>query len=67
MCFICPYYSETKNKEVKKERRQAYPFSLGMICSVVHEAKRGREKKKKRRRQEMELQADPFPLFTHLN
>ena len=52
MCFICPYYSETKNKEIK-ERRQAYPFSSRMICLVVHEAKRGREKKK-RRRQEME-------------
>ena len=39
MCFICPYYSETKNKEVEKMRRQAYPFSLHMICSVVHEAK----------------------------
>ena len=48
MCFICPYYSETKNKEVEKMRRQAYPFSLRMICSVVHEAKRGREKKKKK-------------------
>ena len=46
MCFICPYYSETKNKEVKKERRQVYPFSLRMICSVVREAKGGREKKK---------------------
>ena len=46
MCFIRPYYSETKNKEVK-ESRQAYPFSSRMICSVVHEAKRGGEKKKK--------------------
>ena len=67
MCFICPNYSETKNKEVK-ERRQAYPFSLRMICSVVHEARRGREKKKKkRRRQETELQVNPVPLFTHLS
>ena len=47
MCFICPYYSETKNK-VGKERGQAYPFSSRMICSVVHGAKRGREKKKKK-------------------
>ena len=47
MCFICSYYSETKNK-VGKERRQAYPFSSRMICSVVHGAKRGREKKKKK-------------------
>ena len=61
MCFICPYYSETKNK-VGKERRQAYPFSSRMICSVVHWAKGGREKKK-----EMELQVYPFPLFTHLS
>ena len=37
--FFCPYYSETKNKEVKK-RRQAYPFSSRMICSIVHEGKR---------------------------
>ena len=48
MCFICPYYSETKNKEAKKERRQAYPFSSRMICTVVHEGKREREKKKKK-------------------
>ena len=48
MCFICPYYSETKNKEVEKIRCQAYPFSSRMICSVVHEGKRGREKKKKK-------------------
>ena len=46
MCFICPYYSETKNKDVKKERRQAYPFSLRMICSIVHEDKREKKKKK---------------------
>ena len=45
MGFICPYYSETKNK-VEKERPQAYPFSSRMICPVVHEPKRGREKKK---------------------
>ena len=45
MCFICPYYSKTKNK-VGKERRQAYPSSSCMICSVVHGAKGGREKKK---------------------
>ena len=44
ICFICHYYSEMKNKV--KERHQAYPFSSRMICSVVHEAKRGREKKK---------------------
>ena len=66
MGFICPYYSGTKNK-VEKERRQPYPFSSRMICSVVHVAKWGREKKKKRRRQEMELQVNPFPLFTHLS
>ena len=65
MCFICPYYSETKSN-VEKERRQAYPFSSRIIRSVVHVAKRGREKKK-RRRQEMELQVNPFPLFTHLS
>ena len=65
MCFICPYYSETKNK-VEKERRQAYLFSSHMISSVVHGAKRGREKKKGRR-QEMELQVNPLPLFTHLS
>ena len=47
MCFICPYYSKTKNK-VEKEGRQAYPFSSRMICSVVHGAKRGREKKKRK-------------------
>ena len=45
MCFICPDYSETKNEEVK-EKRQAYPFSLRLISSVVNEAKRGREKKR---------------------
>ena len=39
MCFICPYYSETKNKEVEKKRSQAYPISLHMICSIVHEDK----------------------------
>ena len=33
-----------KNK-VGKERRQAYPFSSCMICSVIHGAKGGREKK----------------------
>ena len=64
MCFICPYYSEMKNK-VEKERRQAYPFSSRMICSVVHEAIR--IEKKKRKRQEMELKVNPFPLFTHLS
>ena len=62
MCFICPYYSETKNKEVEKERRQAYPFSSRMICSIVHEGKR---EKKKRRRQVMNLQVNPLPLFAH--
>ena len=66
MCFICPYYSETKNKEVEKKRRQAYPFSLRMICSIVHEGKREREKKK-RRRQGMDLQVNPLSLFTHLS
>ena len=45
MCFICPYYSETKNK-VGKERFQAYPFSSRMIFSVVQGAKGEREKKK---------------------
>ena len=60
MCFIYPYYSKTKNKGVKKERRQAYPFSSRMICSVVHEAKRGREKKKKTVRNGIESQ----PLST---
>ena len=48
MCFICPYYSETKNKDVEKMRRQAYPFSSRVICSIVHDVKRGREKKKKK-------------------
>ena len=65
MCFICSYNSETKDK-VEKKRRQAYPFSPRMICSVVHEAKEG-EKRKKRRRQEMELYVNTFPLFTHLS
>ena len=45
MCFICPYYSETKNK-VGKERRQAYLSSSRMICSVVNGAKDRKEKKK---------------------
>ena len=49
MCFICPYYSETKNKEVEKKRRQANPFSLRMICSIVYAGKREKEKKKRRR------------------
>ena len=65
MCYICPCYSETKNK-VGKERRLAYPFSSRMICSVVHGAKGGREKKEGRR-QEMELKVNPFPQFTHLS
>ena len=60
MCFICPYYSETKNKEVKKERRQAYPFSLRIICLVVHEAKRGREKKKKEDGKKWNCKSTPF-------
>ena len=46
MGFICTYYSETKNKEVEKKKRQAYPFSLRMICSIVHE---GKEKKKSKK------------------
>ena len=46
MYFICPYNSETKNKDVEKRRRKAYPFSLHMICSIVHEGKGEREKKK---------------------
>ena len=65
VCFVCLYYSETKNK-VGKERRQAYSFSSRMICSVVHGAKGGKGKKEGRR-QEMELQVNPFPLFTHLS
>ena len=64
MCFICPYYSKTKNKEVEKKRRQAYPFSSRMICSIVYEGKREREKKK-RRRQGTDLQVNPLPPVVH--
>ena len=64
MCFICPYYSETKNKEVEKERCQSYPFSSRMICLIAHEGKRETEKKK-RRRQVMDLQVNPLPPFAH--
>ena len=64
MYFICPYYSEMKNKEVEKERRQAYPFLSRMICSIVPEGKREREKKK-RRRQGMDLLVNPLPPFAH--
>ena len=59
MCFICPYYSETKNK-VEKERRQAYPFSSRMICSVVHAAKGGREKEKKDDGKKWNCKSTPF-------
>ena len=59
MCFSCPYYSETKNK-VGKERRQAYPFSSRTICSVVHEAKGGREKKKKEDGKKWNCKSTPF-------
>ena len=62
MCFICPYYSETKNK-VEKERRQAYPFSSHMICSVVHEAKRGREKKKKKKTARNGIASQPLSII----
>ena len=61
MCLICPYYSETKNKEVERKRCQAYPFSLHMICSIVHEG----EREKKKRRQGMDLQVNPLPPFAH--
>ena len=61
MFFICPYYSETKNKEVEGKRRQAYPFSLRMICLIVHEG----EREKKRRRQGMDLQVNPLPPFAY--
>ena len=66
MGFICPYYSETKNKEVEKKRRLACPFSLRMICSIAHEGK-GEKEKKKRRQLGMNLQVNPLPLFTHLS
>ena len=45
-------------------RRQAYPFSSRMICSIVHEGKREREKKK-RRQQGLDLQVNPLPSFAH--
>ena len=59
MCFICPYYSETKNKEVEKKRRQAYPSSLRRICSIVYEAKGEREKKKKKKTVKNGLASQP--------
>ena len=61
MCFIRPYYSDTKNKEVEK-RRQAYPFSLRMICSIVHEGK-GEKKKKKEDKKEWTCKSTPFPYL----
>ena len=62
MCFICPYYSETKNKEVEKKRRQAYPFSLRMICSIVHVGK-GEKEKKKEDNKESTCKSTPFPYL----
>ena len=61
MCFICTY-SETKNKEVEKKRRQAYPFSLRMISSIVHEGKREREKKKKKTARNGLASQPPSPI-----
>ena len=61
MGFICPYYSGMKNKEVEKKRRQAYPFSLRMICSIVHEGKGEREKKEKEDSKEWTCKSTPFP------
>ena len=60
--FICPYYSEMKNKEVEK-RRQAYPFSLSMICMIVHEGKGEKEKKKKRDSKDWTCKSTPFPYL----
>ena len=60
ICFICPNYSETKNKEVEK-RRQAFPFSLRMICSIVHEGKG--EKGKKKDGKEWTCKSTPFPYI----
>ena len=34
---------------------------------ITHDSRLKGEEKKKRRRQEMELQVNPFPLFTHLS
>ena len=62
MCFICPYYSEAKNKEVKKKRRQAYPFSLRTICSISHEGK-GEKEKKKKYSKEWTCKSTPFPYL----
>ena len=62
MCFICSYYFETKNKEVEKNRFQAYPFSLRMICSIVHEGK-GKKEKKKEDSKEWTCKSTPFPYL----
>ena len=35
-----------EKKEVEMKRRQAYPFSLRMICSIVPEGKGEKENKK---------------------
>ena len=62
MCFTCPYYSETKNKEVAKKRRQADSFSLRMICSIVHEGK-GEKEKKKEDSKEWTCKSTHFPYL----
>ena len=62
MCFIRPYYSDTKNKEVEK-RRQAYPFSLRMICSIVHEGKGEKKKEKKKTKRNGLASQPPSPIY----
>ena len=59
-------------RKIKKLRRRGAKPILSLLTHDLFEAKRGRKKekkkrKKKRRRQEMELQINPFPLFTHLS
>ena len=43
-----------------KERRQAYPSSSCMICSVVHGAKGGREKKNDDNKKKWNCKSTPF-------
>ena len=62
MGFICPY-SETKNKEVEKKRRQAHPLSLRMIRLIVHEGKGEREKKKKKTVRNGLASQPPSPIY----
>ena len=49
MCFICPYYFKTKNKEVERKKAPSLSFLLTQDLLDSSRGYRKKEKRKKKR------------------